>query len=57
MIEDVHQPTEGLIEIRAAASPWQHVRLLGEDIVATELIVPQGKRLTRRMSARSSRRR
>ncbi|MBM3476018.1 MAG: molybdopterin biosynthesis protein [Armatimonadetes bacterium] len=46
MIEDVHQPTEGVIEIRAAASPWQHVRLLGEDIVATELIVPQGKRLT-----------
>jgi len=46
MIEDVHQPTPEAIEIMAAASPWQHVRLLGEDIVATELIVTQGKRLT-----------
>jgi len=45
MIEDVHQPTEDVIEIMAAASPWQHVRLLGEDMVATELIVTGGKRL------------
>jgi len=46
MIEDVHRPVAGAIEIMAAASPWQHVRLLGEDIVATELIVPRGRRLT-----------
>lgn len=46
MIEDVHQPDPGVIEIMAAVSPWQHVRLLGEDIVATELIVPPGHRLT-----------
>jgi len=45
-IEDVHEPDEGHIEILAAAPPWQHVRLAGEDIVAGELVVPQGKRLT-----------
>jgi putative molybdopterin biosynthesis protein len=30
----------------ASASPWQHVRLLGEDMVATELVVTPGRRLT-----------
>ncbi len=29
------------IEIIAPATPWQHVRVIGEDIVATELIVPE----------------
>ncbi|MFQ5408040.1 MAG: molybdopterin biosynthesis protein [Anaerolineales bacterium] len=28
------------IEIRAAAAPWHHVRLMGEDMVATELVLP-----------------
>ena len=40
MIEDVEQVQEG-IEILKAATPWQHVRLVGEDIVATELIIPE----------------
>ena len=41
MVEDV-QPIglEG-IEIRAAVSPWQHVRPLGEDIVVGELLLPE----------------
>ena len=30
----------GEIEIIAPAPPWQHVRVMGEDIVATELILP-----------------
>ena len=30
------------IRIRAAVTPWQHVRALGEDIVATQLILPAG---------------
>lgn len=30
------------IRIRAAARPWQSVRPLGEDIVATELVLPAG---------------
>jgi len=29
------------IEIIAPATPWQHVRVIGEDIVATELIIPE----------------
>lgn len=40
MIEDIHQADEKTIEITSAAAPWQHVRPMGEDIVATELIIP-----------------
>ncbi|MGQ9497384.1 MAG: molybdopterin biosynthesis protein [Desulfotomaculales bacterium] len=40
MIEDVHFTGEDTIEIIAAAFPWQNVRVIGEDIVATEMIVP-----------------
>jgi len=40
MIEDVEKVPEG-IEILKAATPWQHVRLVGEDIVATELIISE----------------
>lgn len=45
MIEDVQQPAPDVIEIRAAVVPYQHVRLMGEDIVATELVVPINQRL------------
>ncbi|HEX9019686.1 MAG TPA: molybdopterin biosynthesis protein [Nitrospirota bacterium] len=41
MIEDVEKLSESEIEILKPATPWQHVRLVGEDIVATELIVPE----------------
>ncbi len=41
MIEDVENISPGEIEIRAAAFPWQHVRKVGEDIVAGELLLPQ----------------
>ena len=34
------------ISIEAPAFPWQHVRRIGEDIVATELLFPQGHTLT-----------
>jgi molybdopterin molybdotransferase/putative molybdopterin biosynthesis protein len=40
MIEDVQPTAPDQIEIRAAAAPDQHVRLMGEDIVATELVLP-----------------
>jgi putative molybdopterin biosynthesis protein len=33
------------IIIRTPFSPWSHVRLLGEDIVATELVIPAGHKL------------
>jgi putative molybdopterin biosynthesis protein len=39
MIEDVHE-VDGEAEITAAAVPWQHVRPAGEDVVATELLLP-----------------
>ncbi len=39
MIEHV-QPTEGGLLIRAPVAPWQHVRPMGEDMVATELVLP-----------------
>ncbi len=40
MIEDVNLVGDR-IEIYQAATPYQHVRIMGEDIVATELIIPQ----------------
>src|SRR4030066_2132683 len=61
MIEDVHiirakskeqgaetseQSTQDeSIEIISPATPWQHVRVIGEDIVATELILPENYRI------------
>ncbi len=33
------------IRIRAAVTPWSHVRPMGEDIVATELVIPAGQTL------------
>lgn len=41
MIEDVERISESEIEILRPATPWQHVRTVGEDIVATELIIPE----------------
>ncbi len=41
MIEHVEVESGTQIEIRAAAFPWQHVRKVGEDIVAGELLLPQ----------------
>ncbi|MFH1033555.1 MAG: molybdopterin biosynthesis protein [Pseudomonadota bacterium] len=46
MIEQVHQPGDDGVEIRAAAFPWQHVRKVGEDIVAHEMILPHHQRLS-----------
>ena len=34
------QSVEGGIEIRASVAPWSHVRPMGEDMVATELVLP-----------------
>ncbi len=41
MIEDVEKISDLEIEILKPSTPWQHVRLVGEDIVATELIIPE----------------
>jgi putative molybdopterin biosynthesis protein len=32
-------------EVREAVAPWQHVRTIGEDVSATELLLPEGHRL------------
>ena len=45
MIEDVHMHDNGEAEIIKAVPPWQHVRTIGEDIVITELIIPEGHRI------------
>jgi molybdenum cofactor synthesis domain-containing protein len=41
MIEYVEQAGDNGVTIRSAAFPWQHVRKVGEDIVAGELLLPQ----------------
>lgn len=45
MIEDVVQIDENTVEIISPAFPWQHVRQIGEDIVAGEMIVPSKHKL------------
>jgi putative molybdopterin biosynthesis protein len=44
MREQVHWE-DGVPEVRAAVAPWQHVRTIGEDVSATELLLPEGHRL------------
>src|SRR5215208_5121379 len=44
MREDVHE-LDGGVELRAAAAPYQHVRSIGEDVSAAELLLPTGHRL------------
>jgi len=46
MIEHVQVQDEDHVVIEAPAFPWQHVRKMGEDIVATELLFPQNHRVT-----------
>ncbi|MFC1811328.1 molybdopterin biosynthesis protein [Thermodesulfobacteriota bacterium] len=46
MIEHVNALDENHVEIEAAAFPWQNVRKVGEDIVATELLFPQNHIVT-----------
>jgi molybdenum cofactor synthesis domain-containing protein len=41
MVEKIHQLDDDHLEIRSSAYPWQHVRKVGEDIVATQLLLPQ----------------
>jgi putative molybdopterin biosynthesis protein len=46
MIENVHKVDETTLRIEAPAFPWQNVRKLGEDIVATELLFPRHEEIT-----------
>jgi len=46
MIEHVNDLGQGLVEIEAPTFPWQNVRKVGEDIVATELLFPHNHVIT-----------
>jgi putative molybdopterin biosynthesis protein len=46
MVENVNELDEERVEIEAPAFPWQNVRRVGEDIVATELLFPQNHIIT-----------
>ncbi|MCY4071443.1 MAG: molybdopterin biosynthesis protein [Chloroflexi bacterium] len=39
MIEHVNQTDDGRLLIYASVAPWQHVRLMGEDMVTTETVL------------------
>jgi putative molybdopterin biosynthesis protein len=41
----IRNPKSEFIEIISPATPWQNVRVIGEDIVATELILPENHRI------------
>ena len=46
MVENLNPIDDTTMEIESPAFPWQHVRKIGEDIVATELLFPQNHRIT-----------
>ncbi|WP_245680504.1 molybdopterin biosynthesis protein [Bacillus marinisedimentorum] len=45
MIEDVQILDEETVEIIVPATPWQHIRPIGEDLVNGEMLLPQGHSL------------
>ncbi|EGL81732.1 molybdenum cofactor synthesis domain protein [Caldalkalibacillus thermarum TA2.A1] len=42
MIEHVQELGEGKVQIIEPATPWQHIRPVGEDVVSGEMLLPQG---------------
>jgi putative molybdopterin biosynthesis protein len=46
MAEHVQEVGEECVEILAPVAPWSHVRAMGEDVVATELVLPENHQLT-----------
>ncbi|MBO4288774.1 MAG: molybdopterin biosynthesis protein, partial [Lachnospiraceae bacterium] len=40
MVEDIVTKEDGSVTIYAPAAPWQHVRQIGEDICAGEMVLP-----------------
>ena len=45
MIEHLNIIDDQTVEIEAPVFPWQHVRKMGEDIVATKLLFPRGHQI------------
>jgi len=46
MIEEIYQVDDETVEVMRAAYPWQHVRTVGEDVVANEVVLPAGHRIS-----------
>jgi putative molybdopterin biosynthesis protein len=46
MIEEVHLLDVKRVEVREGAYPWQHVRATGEDMIATEMVLPANHKIT-----------
>ena len=46
MVEDIVKNEDGSITIHAPAAPWQHIRQIGEDICAGEMILPAHMKVT-----------
>ena len=46
MVEDVIEADECEVQLFAAAVPWQHVRQIGEDIAAGDMIIPSFTEIT-----------
>ena len=45
MIEHLQRTGDDAVRVMSPVAPWQHVRPLGEDIVATELVLPESHRI------------
>ena len=46
MIEDVIDSGDGTVRLFEAVTPWQHIRQIGEDICAGEMILPSFSKIT-----------
>ena len=46
MIEHMVFEDDGFASLETPVAPWTHVRRIGEDIVATELVLPRRRKLT-----------
>jgi len=46
MVEDVIYQEDGSAKLFSAAAPWQHIRQIGEDICACEMILPSNMEIT-----------
>jgi putative molybdopterin biosynthesis protein len=45
MVEELSAVEGKEVEITAPAVPWQYVRMIGEDVVASEMLLPRGQRV------------
>ena len=45
MIEDVHDVGGERFEIPRAGTPWQHVRMAGEDAIEGDVVLARGRRI------------